>query len=380
MSRLKIMVIYGTRPEAIKLSPVITSLSQNLHFQTVVVSTGQHREMVDSISKMFGFAPDYSLQAMVPGQSLNQMLASLIRKIDEVISIEKPDCVLVQGDTTTAAAGALSSFNCEIPVVHLEAGLRTGDIMAPFPEEANRRIITQVATLHLTPTIGAKENLTRENVDPSSIVVTGNTVIDALLQATGWDVEISDAAVQRVLDRFEQIVIVTTHRRENLHDIQNIAHAVKKIAMDNQNVGFIVPLHLNPRVREAFLPEVRSVGNIAVARPLPYDEFTAVLKNADLVLTDSGGLQEEAPALGIPVLIMRDKTERPEAIRAGTSRIIGTGESEIVKATNGMLRDLARDKERVRPSNPFGDGNATARVVAAIEELFGVGIRLADFE
>lgn len=380
MSRLKIMVIYGTRPEAIKLSPVITGLSQNLHFQTVVVSTGQHREMVDSISNMFGFAPDYSLQAMVPGQSLNQMLASMIRKIDEVISIEQPDCVLVQGDTTTATAGALSSFNCEIPVAHLEAGLRTGDIMAPFPEEANRRIITQVATLHLTPTIGAKENLTRENVDPSSIVVTGNTVIDALLQATGWDVEISDAAVQRVLDRFEQIVIVTTHRRENLHDIQNIAHAVKKIAMDNQNVGFIVPLHLNPRVREVFLPEVRSVGNISVAEPLPYDEFTAVLKHADLVLTDSGGLQEEAPALGIPVLIMRDKTERPEAIRAGTSRLIGTCESEIVRATNGMLRDLARDEERLRPSNPFGDGNATARVVAAIEELFGVGIRLADFE
>lgn len=380
MPRPKIVTIYGTRPEAIKVAPIITALSRDGRFESVVVSTGQHLEMLEQVNRMFGIRPKRDLHLMEPGQSLNRLVSRAIEGLDEVIDAETPDIIVVQGDTSTAMAAALAGFHRGVKIVHLEAGLRTGDIHSPFPEEANRKLIGQVAELHLAPTAGSMENLRRENVRSKDIAVTGNTIIDALLEAASWDTEFEDPALQEAAESGKRLVVVTTHRRENLEAMKEIGGAVKDLAESYSDINFVLPLHLNPKVREAVLPEVESLPNVVITNPLPYDQFTKLLDRATIILTDSGGVQEEAPALGKPVLVMRQNTERPEAVVAGTVKLVGTNRSLIVAEAKLLLDDDAAYHSMANAVNPYGDGKAAERAVAAIAELLGVGERLPDFD
>lgn len=379
MPRPKIMTIYGTRPEAIKVAPIITALDRDERFESIAVSTGQHREMLEQVNTMFGIEPKLDLRLMTPGQGLNQLVSRALVGLDEIIDAEKPDVIIAQGDTSTAMAAALAGFHRGVKVVHLEAGLRTGDIDSPFPEEANRKLITQVAKLHLAPTEGSMENLRRENVRSKDIAVTGNTVIDALLEAASWDTDFEDPALQEAAASEKRLVVVTTHRRENLEAMKEIGGAVKDLAEAYPDINFALPLHLNPKVRGAILPEVESLPNVIITDPLPYDQFTKLLDRATIVLTDSGGVQEEAPALGKPVLVMRQNTERPEAVVAGTVKLVGTNRSLIVAEAKLLLDDSAAYDAMANAVNPYGDGKGAERAVAAIAELLGIGECLPDF-
>ncbi|OFK65178.1 UDP-N-acetyl glucosamine 2-epimerase [Corynebacterium sp. HMSC076G08] len=380
MSKPKIMTVYGTRPEAIKVAPVIKALEKDERFESVAVSTGQHKEMLEQVNTMFGIEPKLDLHLMKPGQGLNEIVSRALMGLDEIIDAEQPDVIISQGDTSTAMTAALAGFHRGVKIVHLEAGLRTGDIHSPFPEEANRKLIGQVAELHLAPTAGSMENLRRENVRSKDIAVTGNTVIDALLEAASWDTEFEDPAVQEAAQSAKRLVVVTTHRRENLEAMKEIGGAVKDLAEAYTDINFVLPLHLNPKVREAVLPEVESLPNVIITDPLPYDQFTKLLDHATIILTDSGGVQEEAPALGKPVLVMRQNTERPEAVVAGTVKLVGTNRSLIVAEAKLLLDDAAAYEAMANAVNPYGDGKAAARAVAAIAELLGVGERLLDFD
>lgn len=380
MPRPKIVTIYGTRPEAIKVASIITALSEDGRYESVAVSTGQHLEMLEQVNRMFGIRPKWDLHLMEPGQSLNRLVSRAIEGLDEVIDAEAPDVIVVQGDTSTAMAAALAGFHRGVKIVHLEAGLRTGDIHSPFPEEANRKLIGQVAELHLAPTAGSMENLRRENVRSKDIAVTGNTVIDALLEAASWDTKFEDPSLQEAAESGKRLVVVTTHRRENLEAMKEIGGAVKDLAESYSDINFVLPLHLNPKVREAVLPEVESLPNVVITDPLPYDQFTKLLDRATIILTDSGGVQEEAPALGKPVLVMRQNTERPEAVVAGTVKLVGTNRSLIVAEAKLLLDDDAAYHSMANAVNPYGDGKAAERAVAAIAELLGVGERLPDFD
>ncbi|WP_411708735.1 non-hydrolyzing UDP-N-acetylglucosamine 2-epimerase [Corynebacterium sp. LaCa116] len=380
MSKPKIMTVYGTRPEAIKVAPVIKALENDDRFESVAVSTGQHKEMLEQVNTMFGIEPKLDLHLMKPGQGLNEIVSRALMGLDEIIDAEEPDVIISQGDTSTAMAAALAGFHRGVKIVHLEAGLRTGDIHSPFPEEANRKLIGQVAELHLAPTSGSMENLRRENVRSKDIAVTGNTVIDALLEAASWDTEFQDPALQEAAASDKRLVVVTTHRRENLEAMKEIGGAVKDLAEDYPDINFALPLHLNPKVREAVLPEVESLPNVIITDPLPYDQFTKLQDRATIILTDSGGVQEEAPALGKPVLVMRQNTERPEAVVAGTVKLVGTNRSLIVAEAKLLLDDDAAYHSMANAVNPYGDGKGAARAVAAIAELLGVGERLPDFD
>ena len=380
MSKPKIMTVYGTRPEAIKVAPVIKALENDDRFESVAVSTGQHKEMLEQVNTMFGIEPKLDLHLMKPGQGLNEIVSRALMGLDEIIDAEKPDVIISQGDTSTAMAAALAGFHRNVKIVHLEAGLRTGDIHSPFPEEANRKLIGQVAELHLAPTSGSMENLRRENVRSKDIAVTGNTVIDALLEAASWDTEFQDPVLQEAAASDKRLVVVTTHRRENLEAMKEIGGAVKDLAEAYPDINFALPLHLNPKVREAVLPEVESLPNVIITDPLPYDQFTKLQDRATIILTDSGGVQEEAPALGKPVLVMRQNTERPEAVVAGTVKLVGTNRSLIVAEAKLLLDDDAAYHSMANAVNPYGDGKGAARAVAAIAELLGVGERLPDFD
>lgn len=376
----KIMTVYGTRPEAIKVAPVVTALQSDDRLESVVVSTGQHREMLEQVNKRFGIEPDYDMALMKPGQSLNELVSRAVEGLDAIIKQEQPDVIISQGDTSTAMAAALAGFQSGIKIVHLEAGLRTGNIFSPFPEEANRKIIGQVTSLHLAPTNESRENLRRENFRSKDIVVTGNTVIDALLAASKWDVQFEDSRLEALRDTDQRLVLVTTHRRENLDAMKEIGGAVQDLAKAYPDCVFALPLHLNPKVRDAVLPEVEDLPNVIITDPLPYDQFTALMSRAYLVLTDSGGVQEEAPSLGKPVLVMRENTERPEAVVAGTVKLVGTDRERIVAEASNLLDHEAAYGAMANAVNPYGDGKAAARAVAAISKLTGVGERIAEFE
>lgn len=379
MSSPKVMTVYGTRPEAIKVAPVIKALEADPRFESIAVTTGQHREMLDQVNTQFGITPAFDLDIMCPGQSLNGIVARAIAGLDEIIEQAQPDVIISQGDTSTAMAAAIAGFNRGVRIVHLEAGLRTGNILSPFPEEANRRLIGQVVALHLAPTNESKRNLQREDFRSADIVVAGNTVIDALLEATTWDTVFTDPRLQEVATSDRKVVLFTTHRRENLDAMVGIGRAMARLAEAYPEITFVLPAHLNPRVREAVLPEIEGRDNVLVTDPLPYNEFTKLMARAHIVLTDSGGVQEEAPALGKPVLVMRENTERPEAVTAGTVRLIGTDEDRIVSEARTLLDTQAAYDAMANAVNPYGDGKAAARTVAAIAELLGIGERLPDF-
>lgn len=379
MSAPKIMTVYGTRPEAIKVAPLIKALEADKRLQSIAVSTGQHREMLDQVNKMFGITPKIDLSIMRPGQTLNGIVSRVIGELDAVLDSVAPDAVVVHGDTSTAMAAAIASFNREIPVIHLEAGLRTANLFSPFPEEANRRLISRVASLNLAPTSTAKENLLREGAPADSIVVTGNTVIDALFEASGWDTKFEDARLQQIAESGQRMVLVTTHRRENIGTMSAIGRALRTLAERYPETAFVLPAHLNPKVRAAVFPQIEGLTNVLVTDPLPYNEFTKLMSVATIVLTDSGGVQEEAPGLGKPVLVMRSNTERPEALEAGTVRLVGTDEERIVSETSRLLDDEAAYAEMANAVNPYGDGRAAGRSVAAIAQLMKVGERLSDY-
>lgn len=379
MTAPKVITVYGTRPEAIKVAPVIKALAADDRFDAFAVSTGQHREMLDQVNAMFGITPKYDLGIMRPGQSLNQIVSGVIKELDELLEKEQPDAVLVHGDTSTAMSAAITSFNREIKVVHVEAGLRTGNLFSPFPEEANRRLISQVASLHLAPTAESKQNLLREQFNEEDIPVTGNTVIDALFEAMSWDTKFSDDRLQGAVDGDQRLVLVTTHRRENLDTMAAIGKAMRRLSERYPEINFVLPAHLNPKVRAAVFPHIEGRDNILVTEPLPYNEFTKLMGRATFVLTDSGGVQEEAPSLGKPVLVMRENTERPEAVTAGTVRLVGTDEERIVQESTRLLDDESAYNEMANAVNPYGDGKAADRSVEAIAQMLGVGARIADF-
>ena len=374
------MTIYGTRPEAIKVAPVVSRLQTDERFESVVVSTGQHHEMLRQVNQRFGIDPDHDLALMKPNQTLNEIVSRAVFGLDAIIDTEQPDVIISQGDTSTAMAAALAGFHRGVDIVHLEAGLRTGNISSPFPEEANRKIISQVACLHLAPTPDAKENLRRENIHSKDIVVTGNTVIDSLLEASQWNVPFDDERLAALSNTSDRMVLVTTHRRENLEVMAEIAGAIRDLAASHQDTYFVLPLHLNPKVRLGILPVLEDLPNAIIADPLPYDQFIALMNRAHIVLTDSGGVQEEAPSLGKPVLVMRENTERPEAVLAGAVKLVGSDRDLIVAEVTNLLENTVSYEAMANAVNPYGDGQAAHRAVEAIAELKGVGTRVEEFQ
>lgn len=378
---LRIMLVYGTRPEAIKMAPLIIAYAQDPRFEPIVVVTGQHREMLDQVNGFFGITPDVDLDIHTPGQTLTQVVTRTLEGVDAAIERREPDAVVVQGDTSSAFAAGLAAFHRQVPVIHVEAGLRTGSISSPFPEEANRRLLSQVTSVHLCPTETSRDNLLRENTDSATIRVTGNTVIDALLQAVTRPVRPEDGALREALeDASRRLVLVTAHRRESWGaPLRRVGRAVARLARAHPEVGFVLPAHRNPLVREALLPPVAGLANVIVTEPLDYGVFCTVMNRCELVLTDSGGVQEEAPALSKPVLVMRENTERPEAVAFGVAQLVGTGEEAIVSAVTSLLTDPQAYAAMAQASNPYGDGHACERILAATADQFGRGASLPDF-
>ena len=376
----RVMVIYGTRPEAVKMAPLIKALAASDVLEPVVVSTGQHREMLDQVNDWFGITPDLDLKVFKDGQSLTELASRILDGLPKVFAENRPDAVVVQGDTTTVAIAALACFYNQIPVVHLEAGLRSGDITSPFPEEANRKIAGQVTALHLAPTSASRDNLLREAFDPEIITVTGNTVIDALNWTASHEVEFSDERLAAEAASGRKMVLLTTHRRENWGEpMVHIGQAVAELARRFPEYLFVFPAHKNPKVRAAVVPVVEGLDNVVVVEPLDYPEFVHAQRWADVILTDSGGVQEEAPSFGKPVLVLRDNTERPEAVHAGTVKLIGTDKDRIVAETAELIEDRDAYAAMSKAVNPYGDGRAAERSVAAIAQLLGVGRRMDDF-
>ena len=376
-----IMPIYGTRPEAIKMAPIVKALQASPQFECVVTVTGQHREMLDQVNEIFDITPDHDLNIIQPRQTLNGVLTRTVEGLDAIFAENAPDAVVVQGDTTTSTAGAIAAFYRGIPVIHAEAGLRSFDLFSPFPEEANRKMTSQITSLHLAPTSTSKENLLREALPEEDIVVTGNTVIDALLHTVEQKLPFSDPQLEEIASSGRRVLLVTTHRRENQGEaMRGVGRALARIAQAEPELTIVLPVHRNPVVREAVLPAIEGLPNVVVTEPLAYGEFTRMLSVAHVVLTDSGGVQEEAPSLGKPVLVMRENTERPEAVTAGTVKLIGTDEERIVTEVDRLLNDDAAYREMANAVNPYGDGRAAERTLAAIEQMFGVGQRIADFD
>lgn len=371
----RVMVVFGTRPESIKLAPVIRELVASPIFVTCLVSTGQHRGMLDQVTRLFSITPDVDLDLMRDRQTLVDTTCRALGQLDRVVAEQRPDLIVVQGDTLTTFTGALAGYCHQIPVAHLEAGLRTDERYSPFPEEMNRRLTTQLASLHLAPTQASRENLVREGVDPSAIVVTGNTVIDALLWVvrTSKDAFRDPTLAERLADG-RRVLLVTAHRRESWGEpLVAIGRAIAEIARREPDLLVVLPLHANPVVRECILPAVDGLRNVLVTDPLAYGDFVHVLSRAHLVLTDSGGVQEEAPSLGKPVLVMRRDTERPEGVVAGTARLVGTDEEAIVTGVVELLHDEVAYERMSMAVSPYGDGRAAERTMAALKHFMGLG-------
>ena len=368
----RVMVIFGTRPEAIKMAPVIRALEARPDHSPVVVTTAQHREMLDQVLALFKIDTDYDLGVSRPRQRLAALTTRALDQLTDVVERERPDCVLVQGDTTTTLVGALSAFYAEVPVAHLEAGLRTGDPQNPFPEEMNRRLTSQLARLHLAATPRARENLLAEGFGSEEIVVSGNTVIDALLWAAGQDRPVTDPLLAAAESHDGPVLLWTCHRRESWGaPMERVARAVEEIARAEPDLLVVLPAHRNPIVREAVLPTVARLPNVLVGEPTDYWSFCRLIRRSTVLLTDSGGVQEEAPSLGKPVLVTRETTERIEALEAGVARLVGTDAVRIIHAVTELLHDPAAYEAMSRQINPYGDGHAAARVVAGLDGLLG---------
>lgn len=366
MTKKKILCVIGTRPEAIKMAPAILALQKEPWANVRILATAQHRHMLDQVNEFFGIDPDIDLNIMRPNQALTTLTARLLLELDDVLQAEKPDVVLVQGDTTTVMTVALACFYHRIPIGHVEAGLRTWDMQNPFPEEANRVIAGKLARWHFAPTEGSRQNLLQEGVPGEQIIVTGNTVIDALLFTAAKDLELSVA-----LDPAKRLVLVTSHRRENFGEpFRDICRALRTLAENNPAVQFLYPVHPNPNVKDVAYEFLAGLPNFILCDPLDYAPFIAAMKRAHIILTDSGGVQEEAPALGKPVLVLRDETERPEAVEQGVVKLVGPHYERIVEEAQRLLDDEDAYKAMARGVSPYGDGQAAERIVSVLRKHF----------
>jgi UDP-N-acetylglucosamine 2-epimerase (non-hydrolysing) len=368
LDTLTILSIFGTRPEAIKMAPVVQQLSQHPQYmRSVVCVTAQHRQMLDQVLDLFSIYPDFDLNLMRPNQSLSQITAAVIQELDPIIQKVQPDWVLVQGDTTTVMAASLVAFYHRVKVGHVEAGLRTHDKYRPFPEEINRRLTDVVADLFFAPTAWARQNLLNEGISDTVIRVTGNTVIDALLQVAAQNYDWSGGPLADI-PRHKRLVLITAHRRESFGEpFRNLCLAIRDLAQRyRQACHFVYPVHLNPNVRAPVYEILGQQENISLIEPLDYLPLVQLMKQCTLVLTDSGGIQEEAPSLGVPVLVLRETTERPEALAAGTARLVGTQRERIVAEASHLLDDMNAHTQMAKAVNPYGDGQAARRIVAAL--------------
>ncbi|HHC4831987.1 TPA: non-hydrolyzing UDP-N-acetylglucosamine 2-epimerase [Klebsiella michiganensis] len=370
---MKVLTVFGTRPEAIKMAPLVHALAKDPHFEAKVCVTAQHREMLDQVLKLFSIVPEYDLNIMQPGQGLTEITCRILEGLKPVLESFKPDVVLVHGDTTTTMAASLAAFYQRIPVGHVEAGLRTGDLSSPWPEEGNRTLTGHLATYHFAPTETSRQNLLRENIADNRITVTGNTVIDALFWVR--DRVLSDEALHNELtQRYpflangKKMILVTGHRRESFgRGFEQICHALAEIAANNPDVQIVYPVHLNPNVSEPVKRILGHIENVILIEPQDYLPFVWLMNRAWLILTDSGGIQEEAPSLGKPVLVMREMTERPEAVSAGTVCLVGTDSQRIVNEVTRLLQDESAYQAMSRAHNPYGDGHACHRILSALK-------------
>jgi len=377
---IKVLSVFGTRPEAIKMAPVVKELERHpAVFKSMVCVTAQHRQMLDQVLNLFQIKPDYDLNIMKPGQDLTDITCNVLQGLKPVLDKERPDIVLVHGDTSTTMAASIAAYYARVKVGHVEAGLRTGDKFAPFPEEINRRVTGSLTDIHFSPTEASRQNLLREGVADGDIVVTGNTVVDALLSVSGMiagDPELDRRFSQEFsfLDPAKRLLLVTGHRRENFGaGFENICSALAEIAQRNPDVEILYPVHLNPNVQEPVkrILGAGNIGNVHLIEPVDYLPFVYLMNRSYLIITDSGGVQEEAPSLGKPVLVMRDTTERPEAVQAGTVLLVGTDRDAIVKEANTLLDDGAAYQAMSMAHNPYGDGMAAQRIAESLKSLLG---------
>ena len=372
--KIKVMTVFGTRPEAIKMAPIVLELAKHPDKITPVVAvTAQHREMLDQVLGLFNITPDHDLDIMAQGQTLFDITSKAMMGLDKVLEQEKPDIVLVHGDTTTTFAGALAAYYHQTTVGHVEAGLRTHDKYSPFPEEMNRKLTGCIADLNFAPTETSESNLLAENVKPESIFVTGNTVIDALHHTVRDDFRFEDELLQNIDFENKRIILVTTHRRENLGEpMRHVYKALRQLTEEFDDVEVVFPVHKNPKVREVVREELGGLSKVHLIDPLDYEPFANLMHKAHLILTDSGGVQEEAPALGKPVLVLRDTTERPEAVAAGTVKLIGTNRDVVYNEAKTLLTDKEAYNRMAESVNPYGDGKASERIIQAILYHYGM--------
>ena len=368
--RLRVLAVFGTRPEAVKMAPVVLAFRRDPELSLTTCATGQHREMADHALEAFGILPDASFDVMRPGQDLTELTVRVMTEVRALLQRVRPHLLLVQGDTATTAATALAAHHARVPVAHVEAGLRTGDLFSPYPEEANRRIVGQLASIHFAPTPRARANLLAEGVRPEQIFLTGNTVVDALLEAVSLPFDPAGTPLE-ALGGARHLVVVTAHRRENLGGpLRQLCSALRRLVAGRADVEVVFPVHPNPDVRKQVLPALEGVPRVHLLPPLSYLPFVHLLRRSALVLSDSGGIQEEAPSLGLPVLVFRDTTERPEGVEAGCARLVGTREERILAE---VLRLLDDPEERARMAscpNPYGDGHAARRILDTCKRLF----------
>lgn len=369
---MKVMAIFGTRPEAIKMAPVVRELLKHPEIETKVCLTAQHREMLDQVVNLFQLPVDYDLDIMKQGQSLYDITDRVLLGLKEVLEKEKPDLVLVHGDTTTTFSATLAAFYQQIDVGHVEAGLRTGNMYSPFPEEANRRLTSVLTTLHFAPTETARQNLLKENQKDDHIFTVGNSVIDALLATVKKDYVFEDKELQDI-EEHKRIILVTTHRRENLGEpMRNVYRALRRLVETVPDTEVVFPVHRNPLVRQAVKEVLDGVPGIHLVDPMEYEPFTNLMARSAIILTDSGGIQEEAPSLGKPVLVLRDTTERPEAVASGTVKLVGTDEDKVYNTAYKLLTDEVAYREMAESINPYGDGHTSERIVQAILYFYGI--------
>lgn len=378
MKKIKLMTVFGTRPEAIKMCPLVLEMQKYPDFiEPIVAVTAQHREMLDQVLQLFAIKPDYDLNIMTAGQTLYDVTGRALAGLKDVLAEAQPDMVLVHGDTTTTFVGALASFYAQIPVGHVEAGLRTGNKFSPYPEEMNRKLTGAIADIHFAPTSTSNNNLLKENIDPAAIVVTGNTVIDALQTTVKADYRFTDSGLQKALAGGKRLILVTTHRRENLGEpMRHVYQALRKVLENHPDVEAIFPVHKNPKVREIVDEELGKLAQVHLIEPLDYEPFANLMAKVDIVLTDSGGIQEEAPALGKPVLVLRDTTERPEAVDAGTVKLVGTAYDDVLRETSLLLDDSKYYQSMAEAANPYGDGRACERIIRKILHENGYDIKI----
>lgn len=374
--RKKVFLVFGTRPEAIKMAPLAKELADDNRFEVKVVVTGQHREMLDQVLHAFAIVPDYDLNIMHQGQTLSEITGRVLEKLTAILQKERPDILLVHGDTTTTFSAALSAFYQQIPIGHVEAGLRTWDKYSPFPEEMNRQLTDELTDLYFAPTMKSRENLIKENHSEKNIYVTGNTAIDAMKNTLDENYEIP----AEISKNQKRIVLVTMHRRENLGEpMHSVFNAIHKAANDYPDTQFIFPMHKNPAVREVASETLGNLENVSLIEPLDVIDFHNYAKQSYLILTDSGGVQEEAPSLGVPVLVLRDQTERPEGVAAGTLRLVGTDTQTVYSTIKELFENSAAYEDMSKASNPYGDGKASARITEAIAHYFQLADRPEDF-